>query len=160
MLGILFELGCAAAPVAVNDAAGLNQQMALADLQCREQALAREREALDAHRQALASSRQTLQKFEEVLVRNAELSLQLQHAEARLAATKSQPIEGGSNAGKDAFREALPDAKTRAQSEEAALHTVQALLDSGRLKVMVRNGHGVLIPPRRLDDVDPYAGGR
>lgn len=167
MLWIPFTLGCSATRAATPDtpAQGIVQEdpklvLARATLQCREQALAHERESLEAERQSLALTRQSLQKIEALLTHNAELLLRLQQAEQRLASrisSNAETHEPSPRSQANDLDSTLPDAKTRGQVELSALRTVQGMIDSGRLKVLIRNGHGVLIPPRRLDDTDPYS---
>ncbi len=168
---VLFATGCAAGPYrddATDDVVqGRLASAREAALTCRETALAREAELLATHARDLAAMRQSLQKLSDLTTHSAAIAARLQRAESELqeaqrevaeaklrlaspraAASPDQSADlfvqrGSPNAGDAAYREAL--------------RTVQALVDSGKVRATVRNGRVTFVLPRQLDEDDPYS---
>ena len=138
-----------------------------AALTCRETSLAREAELLAIHARDLAAMRQSLQKLSDLTTHSAAIAARLQKAEVDLQAAQREAAEAKlrvasprpaapSDPGADLYVQRVgPNTGDAAYRE--ALRTVQALVDSGKVRATVRNGRVTFVLPRQLDEVDPYS---
>jgi hypothetical protein len=172
---VLFATGCAAGPYrgdATDEVVQDWQRLATAReaaLTCRETSLAREAELLAIHARDLAAMRQSLQKLSDLTTHSAAIAARLQKAEIdleaaqrevteakiRLASPRAAASAASSDQSADLFvQRGSPNAGDAAYRE--ALRTVQALVDSGKVRATVRNGRVTFVLPRQLDESDPY----
>lgn len=170
---VLFATGCAAGPYrddATDEVVQDFQRLASAReaaLTCRETALAREAELLAIHARDLAAMRQSLQKLSDLTAHSTTIAARLQRAEIDLAAAQREVTEAklrlaspraaaSSDQSAELFvQRGSPNAGDAAYLE--ALRTVQALVDSGKVRATVRNGRVTFVVPRQLDEADPYS---
>jgi hypothetical protein len=139
----------------------VEREVELATLHYREAALAEKAELLELRRRDLMAMEQSVRKLAEATQESADLAMRLKRVEDELAAARREADEARSNKAPAvdysndlAVRRLNPDAREATFRE--ALRTVQALVDSGQVKAMVKGGRVIFVLPRQLDEVDPY----
>lgn len=141
--------------------AAIEREGQLAWLQCREAALAEKAELLELLRRDVLAAEQSVRKLQEVTAENTALAERLKKAEVDLARARrdaedaSRKAPGAEWPADLTVRRVAPDARDVGYRE--ALRTVQALVDSGQVKPVVRGGRVTFILPRQLDEADPYS---
>jgi hypothetical protein len=129
----------------------------------REAQTAQELRALDLRLREAAGAQTYARQLEDVMANNAALALRIQRAEmalAELRTSRASEDEGARGPKSPSPPEDLDVRRTtpeaRADALRDLLRTVQALVDSGQVKVTVRDGRVRFHLPRRIDETDPY----
>jgi hypothetical protein len=168
-LTALLSIGCAHEPRAdaahaeVSHAqyAAAERDARLAWLQCRETALAEKAELLELRRRDLVTIEQSLRDIQDAKIEGDALARRLERAELDLARARKNAEEARHRAPAAdlpadlSVRRVAPDNRDGGYQE--VLRTVQALVDSGQVKAMVRNGRVIFVLPRPIDEADPYS---
>jgi hypothetical protein len=168
-LTALVSIGCAHEPrpdaahaeVSHAQRAAAEGDARLAWIQCRETALAEKAELLDLRRRDLVTIEQSLRDIQELKLEGDALERKLSGAEIDLARARKDAEEARHRAPAAdlpadlSVRRIAPD--NRDGSYQEMLRTVQALVDSGQVKAMIRNGRVIFVLPRRIDEADPYS---
>lgn len=133
----------------------------LAAAHAREAQMAQELRALDLRLREAGTAQMYVRQLEDIMANNAALALRVQRAEMAVAELRTS--RGGEDEGARGPKPSPGDLDVRRTTPEARedalrdlLRTVQAMIDSGQLKVTVRDGRVRFHLPRRIDETDPY----
>jgi hypothetical protein len=140
-------------------AAARGQENAM--LYWRQAALIQEIQLRDAQLQQIATARQFVQKLQELMALNADLAKRLTNAEHALEevakSPKNDPVVGQrAKAELEEIRLQREEFDTRVAAYQRLIRNVQALVDSGRIKATLNNGHVQFWLPRPIDQTDPW----
>jgi len=127
----------------------------------RQAALMEQIQLRDAHLQQIATARQFVQKLEELMALNSDLAKRLANAERALqdlanASNTNKPAEQRAKAELEEIRLQRDELDTKIAAYQRLVRNVQALVDSGRFKATVHNGHVQFWLPRPIDSSDPW----